>query len=210
MKIIGLTGSIGMGKTTTAAMFKDLGVPVWDADGAVHRLYESGGGGVGPVSALFPSALRDDGSLDRDILAKLVLGKPEQLKRLESVVHPLVGQDRSDFLALARSNLAPISIVDVPLLYETGGNAYVDKVIVVTCDGALQKTRVMARPGMSEDKFQSILARQTPDAQKRARADFLITTDTSLDDTRQQVASIFDQLMVLSNAPALHEARTPL
>lgn len=205
MKIIGLTGSIGMGKTTTAAMFKDLGVPIWDADGAVHRLYAPGGGGVGPVSALFPAALKNDGSLDRDILAKLVLGNPDQLRQLEGVVHPLVGQDRSNFLANARTNRTPIVIVDVPLLFETGGEAYVDKVIVVTCDGVLQKSRVMARPGMSEAKFQSILARQTPDAQKSARADFLIKTDISLDDTRQQVTHLYNRLMAPSVAPSIDQ-----
>jgi dephospho-CoA kinase len=207
MKIIGLTGSIGMGKTTTAAMFRDLGVPIWDADGAVHRLYASGGAAVGPVSALFPASLREDGSLDRDVLAKLVLANPDLLRQLEGVVHPLVGEDRSNFLTTARTKLAPIAIIDVPLLFETGGNAYVDKVIVVTCDAALQKSRVMARPGMSEDKFHSILARQTPDAQKRARADFLIKTDTSLDDTRQQVAHVYDQLLALSSAPSIDQTR---
>jgi dephospho-CoA kinase len=195
MKIIGLTGSIGMGKTTTSAMFRDLGVPVWDADAAVHRLYGSGGAAVGPVSAVFGDALKSDGSIDREILAKLVLGDSKQLKVLETIVHPLVGQDRANFLATARAQKAPIAIVDVPLLYETSGDAYVDGVIVVTCDATLQRQRVLARPDMTEAKFESILARQTPDKEKRARANFVITTDLSLDDTREQVRKIYDQLL---------------
>jgi dephospho-CoA kinase len=195
MKIIGLTGSIGMGKTTTAAMFKALGVPVWDADSAVHRLYGAGGLGVIAVSEAFPTSLTANGFIDRDALAKLVLDNPDQLKRLESIVHPLVGQDRAEFLADARAAKAKIAIVDVPLLFETGGEKYVDKVIVVTCDAALQRQRVLARPGMSEAKFEAILARQTPDAQKRARADYVITTDTGIDDTNKQVATIYDQLI---------------
>lgn len=201
MKIIGLTGSIGMGKTTTSALFKALGVPIWDADGAVHRLYVSGGVGVAPVSAAFPSALTSLGHIDRDRLAKLVLNAPDQLKLLESIVHPLVGQDRANFLADARAAEAKIAIVDVPLLFETSGEKYVDKVIVVTCDAALQRQRVLARPGMSEAKFEAILARQTPDALKRARADFIITTDIGLDDTSKQVAKVFDQLIAATMEP---------
>lgn len=195
MKIIGLTGSIGMGKTTTSAMFKDLGVPIWDADGAVHRLYATGGAAVGPVSALYGDVLKSDGGIDREILAKLVLSDPTKLKVLENIVHPLVGQDRADFLATARAQHAPIAIVDVPLLYETGGDAYVDQVIVVTCDTTLQKQRVLARPGMTETKLAAILARQTPDKEKRAHANFVITTDLSLDDTREQVRKIYAHLI---------------
>ncbi len=195
MKIVGLTGSIGMGKTTTAAMFKDLGVPVWDADSAVHRLYARDGLGVVPVSAVFPTALMKDGTIDRNELAKLVLTSPEKLKLLETIVHPLVGQDRAQFLAEASAQNAPIAIVDVPLLFETGGEKYVDHVIVVTCDPAVQKRRVLARPGMSEEKFKSILDRQTPDLEKRARADFVIKTDISLDETREQVGRLYNQLL---------------
>lgn len=197
MKIIGLTGSIGMGKTTTATMFKDLGVLVWDADSAVHRLYAKDGLGVAPVSAAFPSARASDGTIDRNALANLVLNSPDQLKLLETIVHPLVGQDRADFLADARAQRAPIAIVDVPLLFETGGEKYVDRIIVVTCDPALQKSRVLARPNMSEDKFMSILSRQTPDAEKRAKADFIIKTDISLDETREQVGRVYEQLLAL-------------
>jgi dephospho-CoA kinase len=201
MKIIGLTGSIDMGKTTTASMFKDLGVPVWDADSAVHRLYTKGGAGVDPVSSAFPTALSNEGTIDRDSLAKLVLGAPDQLKLLETIVHPLVGQDRASFLAEARATGVPIAIVDVPLLFETSGEKYVDRVIVVTCNPDLQRRRVLARSGMSEAKLDSILARQTPDGQKRAKADFIITTDISLDDTREQVAKLYDQLLALKPDP---------
>jgi dephospho-CoA kinase len=190
-----------MGKTTTASMFKDLGVPVWDADSAVHRLYTKGGAGVDPVSSAFPTALSNEGTIDRDSLAKLVLGAPDQLKLLETIVHPLVGQDRASFLAEARATGVPIAIVDVPLLFETSGEKYVDRVIVVTCNPDLQRRRVLARSGMSEAKLDSILARQTPDGQKRAKADFIITTDISLDDTREQVAKLYDQLLALKPDP---------
>ena len=196
MKIVGLTGSIGMGKTTTAAMFQALGVPVWDADGAVHRLYASGGSGVASVSTAFPEAHRDDGSIDRDILARSVLGVPEKLRLLESIVHPLVGQDRAQFLAQAREMNVPIVIIDVPLLFETGGDAHVDDAIVVTCEAVQQRQRVLMRPGMTEAKLTSILSRQLPDAEKRARADFIITTDISLDDTREQVGRVYHQLLL--------------
>ena len=191
-----------MGKTTTAAMFSALGVPVWDADGAVHRLYAPNGPGVGPVSAVFPTALDDKGAINREILASLVLNDPTQLKRLEVIVHPLVGQDRSAFAAAARAAHVEVMLVDVPLLFETGGDKYVDKVIVVTCDVALQHKRVLARPGMTAAKLASILERQLPDAEKRARADFIITTDVSLDDTRDQVDVIYRQLVALSKEPS--------
>jgi dephospho-CoA kinase len=197
LKIIALTGSIGMGKTTTSAMFKDLGVPVWDADGAVHRLYASGGAAVAPVGAAFPEALTKEGAIDRDILGRAVLGNSDKLLTLEAIVHPLVGQDRAKFVADAQAQKSSMTVVDVPLLYETSGEKFVDKVIVVSCHPDLQRARVMARPGMSEAKFASILARQIPDAQKRARADFMITTDESLDSTREQVAKIYQQIMVL-------------
>ena len=196
MKIVGLTGSIGMGKTTTAAMFHALGVPVWDADGAVHRLYASGGSGVASVSIAFPESHRDDGSIDRDILARSVLDVPEKLRLLESIVHPLVGQDRAQFLAQAREMNVPIVIIDVPLLFETGGDAHVDDAIVVTCEAVQQRQRVLMRPGMTEAKLTSILSRQLPDAEKRARADFIITTDISLDDTREQVGRVYHQLLL--------------
>ena len=198
MKIVGLTGSIGMGKTTIAAMFQALGVPVWDADSAVHRLYAKGGLGVEPVGTAFPAALTKDGRIDRVLLSKEVLTSPNKLKALETLVHPLVGQDRSNFLSNARDLRAELAIVDVPLLFETGGEKYVDFVIVATCDAAIQRQRVLARPSMTEEKFASILARQTPDSEKRARADFIITTDESLDETRKQVVKIHAQLLAVT------------
>jgi dephospho-CoA kinase len=199
MKILGLTGSIGMGKSTIAAMFGDLGVPIWDADGAVHRLYAPDGLGVAAVSARFPAAKAENGGIDRDKLAKLVLNDPESLKALEYIVHPLVGQDRALFLAKVRETHAPMVIVDVPLLFETGGDAYVDKVIVASCDERLQRARVLARPGMNEAKLASILARQMPDAQKRTRADFVVTTDVSLDHTREQVGKLYAQILEIAS-----------
>jgi dephospho-CoA kinase len=195
VKIIGLTGSIGMGKTTTTAMFKQLGVPVWDADGAVHRLYATNGAGVAPVSQAFPGTLTKDGAIDREALSELVLDSPDKLSILEAIVHPLVGNDRAVFLANAREAKVPFAIVDVPLLFETGGDAYVDKIIVVSCNPALQRRRVLARSGMTTTKFEAILARQTPDREKRARADIVITTDAGLDDAREQVGKIYAQLL---------------
>jgi dephospho-CoA kinase len=195
MKIVALTGSIGMGKTTTAAMFKELGVPIWDADSAVHRIYAQGGPAIGPVSQAFPGILTPDNAIDREALSKIVLNDPAKLKDLEALVHPLVGQDRANFLADARAKAADLVIVDVPLLFETGGQAYVDKVIVVSCNADLQRSRVLARPGMSAQKFDAILARQTPDTEKRSRADYLITTDIGLDDTRKQVGEVYHHLL---------------
>jgi dephospho-CoA kinase len=202
MMVVALTGSIGMGKSTTSAMFKDLGVPIWDADGAVHRLYAPGGSGVGPVSMAFPEALTSDGTIDREALSKSVLHAPDKLKQLEAIVHPLVGQDRAGFLSDVRETKAFYAIVDVPLLFETGGDKYVDRIIVVSCHSDLQRQRVLARSGMSEAKFEAILARQTPDSEKRARADYLIITDISLDDTREQVAKVHNQILTLAQETA--------
>jgi dephospho-CoA kinase len=192
MKIIGLTGSIGMGKTTTAGFFKELGVPVWNADDAVHRLYQAGALGSAAVGELFPDALTAEGAINREVLAQRVLGNQAALAQLEAVIHPLVGQDRAAFLADARKGNYKFVIVDVPLLFETGGDKHVEAVIVVSCAPELQRQRVMARDGMTAEKFASILARQTPDEQKRARADYVITTDISLDDTCKQVRRLYE------------------
>jgi dephospho-CoA kinase len=200
MKIAALTGSIGMGKSTTLSMFKALGIPVWDADAAVHKIYAKGGAAIGPVSAVFPYCLKADGSIDRDILSRKVLGQTDKLKQLESIVHPLVGQDRGIFLASARQAGHPLAMVDVPLLFETGGQAYVDKVVVVSCAPDVQRARVLGRAGMTVEKFEAILARQTPDPEKRAKADFVITTDNGLDDTREQVGKVYAALMSTINA----------
>jgi dephospho-CoA kinase len=199
MKVIGLTGSIGMGKSTTSEMFAQLGVPIWDADSAVHRLYAPDGDGAKAVASLFPKAINQDGCVDRHVLAGQVLHDQAALKQLEAIVHPLVGQDRGVFLSNARENDHQLVIVDVPLLFETGGDKYVDQIIVVSCEASLQRQRVLARPGMSEEKFASILARQTPDAEKRGRADFVITTDLSLDDTRKQVRKVYDRLTAFAD-----------
>ncbi|MFN7496528.1 MAG: dephospho-CoA kinase [Hyphomonadaceae bacterium] len=194
MKIVALTGSIGMGKSTTSAMFKDLGVPIWDADAAVHRLYAPDGAAIPPLKALIPEAVGPAG-VDRTVLTTKILQDPGLLKQIEAIVHPLVGKDRADFLAAAREQGAPLVMVDVPLLFETGGEAYVDAVIVVSCPPDMQRGRVLARPGMTEEKFESILARQTPDEVKRAKSDFVIETGLGLDAAREQVGKVHAALL---------------
>lgn len=196
MIVLGLTGSIGMGKSTTAAMFEALGAPVYDADAAVHALYASGGGAVAAVEALFPGVTGPDGGIDRTALAARVVGDPSALRRLEAAVHPRVGAHRAAFFERVRE--AEVVVVDVPLLFETGGERRVDAVAVVSAPAAVQRERVLARPGMTEAKLDAILARQTPDADKRARADFVIDTGRGLDATRAQVAAVLAQLKTLS------------
>ncbi len=179
-----------MGKSTTAAMFRELGVPVWDADDTVHRLYAPGGAAVGPVAAILPEAVRD-GAVDRDALRAAMKTDPDLLRRLEAVVHPLVAADRAQF---CRDHAAaPLVVLDIPLLYETGGEAGVDAVLVVTTDPETQRARVMARPGMTEALFAQILARQVPDSEKRARGDHVIETKT-LEQTRASVAGLVQSL----------------
>ncbi len=170
---LGLTGSIGMGKSTTAGFFREAGVPVWDADAAVHRLYAPGGAAVAPVSARWPQVLGGDGGIDRALLKPVVTADPAALAWLESQVHPLVAADRAAFLAAATADLV---VLDIPLLFETGGDAQMDATLLVTAPAALQRARVLARPGMTEAAFAAILARQMPDAQKRARATHIIET----------------------------------
>lgn len=187
---LGLTGSIGMGKSTTAAMFRELGVPVWDADDTVHRLYAKGGAAVAPVAAILPEAIRD-GAVDRDVLRAEMKTDLELLGRLERVVHPLVAADRAQFCR--DHGQAPLVVLDIPLLFETGGQAGVDAVLVVTTDPETQRARVMARPGMTEALFDQIVARQVPDAEKRARADHVIETKT-LEQTRASVADLVKRL----------------
>jgi dephospho-CoA kinase len=187
---LGLTGSIGMGKSTTAAMFRELGVPVWDADDTVHRLYAKGGAAVGPVAAIVPEAVHD-GAVDRDVLRAAMKKDPDLLGRLESVVHPLVAAERAQFCR--DHGQAPLVVLDIPLLFETGGQAGVDAVLVVTTDPETQRTRVMARPGMTEALFDQIMARQVPDSEKRARADHVIETKT-LEQTRASVADLVKRL----------------
>lgn len=193
MKIIGLTGSIGMGKSTTAAMFREAGVPVYDADAAVHRLYDRGGAAVGPVGQAFPGVVKD-GRVDREELRQRVLGHPDELKRLNAIVHPLVGLDRIGFLKQAEAQGADWVVFDVPLLFETGGHANVDAVVVVSAPAAMQRERVLAREGMTPERLDAILGQQTPDAEKRARADHVVDTGNGLEAARAQVQAIVAKL----------------
>ncbi|MFK0297749.1 dephospho-CoA kinase [Brevundimonas sp. NPDC090276] len=194
MIILGLTGSIGMGKSTTSRMFADEGALVWDADAAVHRLYARGGAAVEPLGQAFPGVVVD-GAVDRTRLAE-ALGRDEgAFKRLEAIVHPLVAQDRAQDLAAARAEGVRLAVLDIPLLFETGGDAFVDAVVVVAADPAVQAARVLARPGMTRDRFEAILARQLPDAEKRRRADFLIDTGRGLDAARDQVRQVVETVL---------------
>ncbi|RWF43228.1 MULTISPECIES: dephospho-CoA kinase [unclassified Mesorhizobium] len=191
MIVLGLTGSIGMGKSTTARMFAEAGVPVHDSDETVHRLYA---GKAAPlVEAAFPGTTAD-GSVDRAKLGARVLGDAAALKKLETIIHPLVRADADAFLAKHRNAGESIAVLDIPLLFETGGRGRVDKVVVVTAPAEVQRQRVLARPGMSEEKLASILAKQVPDAEKRRLADFVIDTGKGLDAARAAVAAIIAEL----------------
>ncbi len=172
--VLGLTGSIGMGKTTTAEMFRARDIPVWDADATVHRLYATGGGAVDPVGRLYPDVIVD-GAISRDALRGLIADDPNVLTAVQDIVHPLVAANRAQFLADAT---APIVVLDIPLLFETGTDALCDATAVVSTDAATQRARVLARGQMSEGDFEMILARQMPDAEKRSRATYLIPSDT--------------------------------
>jgi dephospho-CoA kinase len=187
MFILGLTGSLGMGKSTTAAMFAEAGVPVHDADAAVHRLYEDEA--VASIEAAFPGTTAG-GKVDRDKLGQRVLGDAVAMKKLEQIVHPLVRQAEERFLADAERSGAPVAVLDIPLLFETGAQARCDAVAVVSAPAELQHTRAFERPGMTEAKFQVILAKQMPDAEKRARADFVVDTGQGFEHARAQVGDI--------------------
>ena len=191
MIVLGLTGSIGMGKSTTAQMFADEGVPVYDADAAVHALYAPGGAAVAPIEAAFPGVTGPNG-VDRAELSHRVVGKPDELKRLEAIVHPLVAQSRGAFFEQARD--ADIVVLDIPLLFETGGHTNVDAVVVVTAPPEMQRERVLARPGMSPERLDAILAQQMADAEKRARAHFVVDTGQGFDHARDQVRAILATL----------------
>ncbi|MGZ8997431.1 MAG: dephospho-CoA kinase [Allosphingosinicella sp.] len=184
---LGLTGSIGMGKTTVARMFAAEGVPVFDADEAVHRLQGPGGALVAAIEAAFPGTTGESG-VNRGVLADRVLGEPEALRRLEALVHPAVANERDSFLAAHAA--APLVLLDIPLLFEKGGWDLVDKIAVVSAPGDVQRSRVLARAGMSVEKFDRFLALQLPDSEKRERADFVIPTGGSLDETRASVRRI--------------------
>ena len=193
MKVVGLTGSIGMGKSTTATMFREAGIPVYDADAAVHDLYDVGGLAVGPVGAAFPGVVKD-GRVDREALRERVLGQPDELKRLNAIVHPLVGQDRMGFLKQAEADGCDWVVFDVPLLFETGGHANVDAIVVVSAPPQMQRERVLARPGMTPDRLDAILAQQLADAEKRARAHYVVNTGKGLEAARAQVQAIIADL----------------
>jgi dephospho-CoA kinase len=193
MKLIGLTGSIGMGKSTVAKMFAEEGAPFFDSDAAVHALYAKSGAAVAPVEAAFPGVVRD-GAIDRALLSPRVVGDPEAMQRLERIVHPLVRQAQLDFLAARAAEGASFVVLDIPLLLEGGNPHGVDAVVVVSAPPEVQRARVLARPGMTPEKFEAILARQMPDAEKRDRADFVIDTNCSLDETRVQVRAVLDVL----------------
>lgn len=187
MIIVGLTGSIGMGKSTAARMFAEEGIPVIGADDIVHALYA---GRAAPlVGAAFPGTVRD-GVVDRALLSTAVLDDPEAIRSLEAIVHPLVREEEAAFVERQRAAGAAMVVVDIPLLFETGAQARVDKTVVVSCDPDIQRQRVLARPGMTEEKFKAILARQMPDSQKRRRADFVIETNAGFEETADQVRRI--------------------
>jgi len=191
--VLGLTGSIGMGKSTTLAMFASFGVPVWDADAAVHRLYGPGGAGTGAIGALVPEAVGPDG-VDRARLRAAVLADPGLLPRIEAVIHPLVAADRDAFLGAARAAGAEVAVCDIPLLFETGAESWLDKVAVVSAPAKVQRERVLRHPGMTVDALDALLAKQTPDAEKRARADYVIDTGRSKKHARVQVEAILAEL----------------
>ena len=193
MIILGLTGSIGMGKSTTAGLFKQAGIAVYDADAEVHALYAAWGQAVGPLSGIFPEAIRNN-AVQRDVLRQIITENPEQIRQLEAIVHPLVAQTQLEFRSRAAQNGARLAVLDIPLLYETGGEAGCDYVAVISASQALQKQRVLSRPGMNEAAFEQLLKKQMPDADKRARADFIISSQFGLDFTRKHVQAIIELL----------------
>jgi dephospho-CoA kinase len=193
MIIIGLTGSIGMGKTTTSQMFADAGAAVFDADACVHDLYAKGGAAVPIIRAVFPDAIID-GAIYRGQLSKHFQKDPLHIQVLESFIHPLVGEARAEAMKEAVAMGKEIMVFDVPLLFETGGDQFVDKIVVVSAAADVQRERVMSRPDMTQEKFEMILSRQTPDAEQRKRADYIIETDKGLDFARAQVQNIMIDL----------------
>jgi dephospho-CoA kinase len=190
MIVLGLTGSIGMGKSTTATLFAEAGVPVYDADAAVHLLYE--GEAAPAIEAAFPGTT-ENGRVDRDRLSARVVHDPAAMRKLEEIVHPMLGASRQTFLRDAEQSGAPVAVIDVPLLFETGGEKRVDAVVVVTTTAELQRKRILARPNMTEEKLQAILVRQMPDAEKRKRAHFVVDTSHGLDPVRARIRDILDQ-----------------
>jgi dephospho-CoA kinase len=194
MFILGLTGSIGMGKSTTAGFFREAGVPVHDSDASVHRLYE--GAAVAPVEAAFPGTTTD-GKVDRAKLSAKLLGDPAAIKRLEAIVHPLVRAASERFLQAEAARGTRVVVLDIPLLFETGGESRVDAVVVVSAPAVVQRARVLGRPGMTPEKLDALLGRQMPDAEKRARAHFVVDTSRDFDSARAQVRDILRAVAAL-------------
>lgn len=194
MIVVGLTGSIGMGKSTTVAMFAAEGVPVYDADAEVHRIYGPAGPAGPLLDAEFPGVMRPDGSVDRAALSAKVVGNDEAMNRLNRIVHPLLGAGRAAFFEKAKAEAAPIVVLDIPLLFETGGERNVDAVVVVSAPADVQRARVLAREGMDAAKLDGILARQMADVEKRARAHFIVDTSQGLESARAQVRDILARL----------------
>lgn len=193
MFVLGLTGSIGMGKSTAARMLAAMGAPVCDSDAVVHRLLANGGAAVPAIDAAFPGVVRD-GAVDRRGLGAAVFGDPEALKRLEGILHPRVQEAQRRFLARAARHGVRVAVLDIPLLFETGGERRVDRTVVVTAPFAVQKARVLARPGMTPEKFAAILRRQMPDVEKRRRADFRVPTGNGRLTTRRALRGILDEV----------------
>jgi dephospho-CoA kinase len=192
MLILGLTGSIGMGKSTTAKLFEEAGVPVYDADAAVHQLYE--GEAAPAIEAAFPGTT-ENGKVDRAKLSARVLHDPAAIRQLEQIVHPMLGASRQKFFADAEASGVPVAVVDVPLLFETGGEKRVDAVVVVTTSPKIQRERVLTRGTMDEERLDAILARQMPDAEKRKRADFVVDTSDGLDPVRARIRDILAEVV---------------
>jgi dephospho-CoA kinase len=197
--VLGLTGSIGMGKSTTAQLFRDAGVPVYDADAMVHRLYA--GEAVPAIEAAFPGTT-GNGMVDRQKLSAQVVHDPEAMQRLESIVHPMLRAHEEAFLAKAAQDQAPVAVLDIPLLFETGRADRVDAVLVVTTSPEIQRARILSRPNMTPDKLDLILARQLPDAEKRRRADFVVDTSHGLEDARQQIRHLLAKIATLRQPSA--------
>lgn len=193
MLLVGLTGSIGMGKSKSAELFEAEGLPVYDADASVHALYEKGGAAVAPLSEHFPEAIKD-GAVDRTILGKLVLHDGEMLQKLESIVHPLAGKMQKDFLETQEAAGKKAVILDIPLLLEKKAEGLVDVVVVVSTTPEVQKQRVLKRPGMTEEKYRAILSKQMPDVEKREKADFVVDSTISVADAQSQIRDIISRL----------------
>lgn len=206
MITIGLTGSIGMGKSTTAEMFAEAGAMVWDADAAVHRLYVKGGAGAVAIATIAPDAIVE-GAVDRIALRSAIMADDTLLKRIEAIIHPLVGQDRAVALQKAQADGNDVAVLDIPLIFETGATGAFDAIVVASAPAALQRERVLARPNMTEAAFEAIFAKQVPDAEKRAKADFIVDTGAGIDAARQQVAKIMEWAEAQAAAQTAGEKR---